>query len=90
MIVKGGRVKRSAIEGIHALVLTVTFPGLHCTHLLADFGAEVTKIENPEGGGRKEIFFVLANSFQVVVEGFCTWVVERPGIDYFRMKEVNF
>ncbi len=79
----------SAIEGIHPLDLTFTLPGPHCTNLLADFGADVTKIENPEGGGRKEIFFALANTIQVAVEGFCPGLVKRPGIDYFRVKEVN-
>ena len=40
----------SALEGVQIIDLTHHIAGPYCTKLLADFGADVIKVERPDGG----------------------------------------
>jgi crotonobetainyl-CoA:carnitine CoA-transferase CaiB-like acyl-CoA transferase len=104
-----------ALEGIRVLDLTRLLPGAVATEWLAEFGAEVVKIEQPSIGdyaresyaalfeqtnrgkksveidlkSQKDSFLRLAERADVVLEGFRPGVMERLGLGYEALREVN-
>jgi crotonobetainyl-CoA:carnitine CoA-transferase CaiB-like acyl-CoA transferase len=104
-----------ALEGIRILDLTRLLPGAVASQWLAEFGAEVIKVEQPSIGdyaresylalfeqtnrGKKsveidlkkdrEAFLRLAETADVVMEGFRPGVMDRLGLGYDVLKEAN-
>ena len=119
-----------ALEGIKVLDFCRNAPGMFCTTVLADLGAEVLMVERPMDESRsayerlvagiesedderrhaafnalqrnkssialnlkepeaQQIFHKLAETADVVVEGFRPGVMDRLGVGYEKVRSVN-
>jgi alpha-methylacyl-CoA racemase len=118
----------AALAGIRVLDLSRLLPGGFCSLLLADFGAEVLKVEDTSAGdyirwappyydseesstksalflslnrnkrsiridlkneSGREVLLELVREYDVVLESFRPGVLDRLGVGYERMREVN-
>jgi alpha-methylacyl-CoA racemase len=116
------------LQGIRVLDLSRLLPGGFCSLLLADFGAEVLKVEDTGAGDYirwappyhdgaeqsarsalflslnrnkrsiridlkheqgRELLLALVRDYDVVLESFRPGVLDRLGVGYERMREVN-
>jgi crotonobetainyl-CoA:carnitine CoA-transferase CaiB-like acyl-CoA transferase len=112
------------LHGVRILDLTRALAGPYCTMLLADLGADVVKIESPEGdltraasplpegapfGGYfqsvnrnkrsvvldlksqdgRDVLLSLVPHASAIVENYRTGVMDRLGLSYERLREIN-
>lgn len=104
------RPTKGPLSGLKVLDLSIILSGPSCGRTLAEFGAEVIKVDDPKrtvqyygdiNRGKRsilldltteegmEVFRTLALSADVILHNFRNGVVERLGIDYDSIREIN-